>query len=306
MKFPALDVAGIDGELALAVADDYAPTAAESGGNSLTIFFRDPRGRDAARAAIARAFPSAVITPRDVDDEDWATRSQQSLRPVRVGRIMVAPPWAVGSSVDSHQSSVDGCRPTVIVIQPSMGFGTAHHATTRLCLAALQMEDLTGTFVLDVGTGSGVLAIAAARLGAARALGIDNDPDAIQAARENLSLNPEATVVSFELADLTATVRLKADPTRVNCTAPDVGSALDVGSAFRRTLNADVVTANLTGALLTRAAARLLDAVKPDGRLIVSGLLDTERADVVAAFGGAELIWEARDEEWLGLVWRAM
>jgi ribosomal protein L11 methyltransferase len=269
LKYPALEIAGVDGELALAAVDDHFPTAAEQGGDSITIFFRDPGARDAARSAIARALGSAVVTARDVDDEDWARRSQQNLRPITVGRITVCP------GPDSRAPS-----PGSITIQPSMGFGTGHHATTRLCLAALQDEDLNGAFVLDVGTGSGVLAIAAVRLGADRAVGIDNDPDAIQAARENLSLNPELTGVTFEQADFTAAVTVRGED------------------------RADVVTANLTGVLLAREAARLLAAVKPGGRLIVSGLLDTERAEVLAAFASAPVVREAREDEWVGLTLR--
>jgi ribosomal protein L11 methyltransferase len=167
-----------------------------------------------------------------------------------------------------------------IVIQPSMGFGTGHHSTTRLCLRALQREALAGRTVLDIGTGSGILAIAAVRLGAARALGIDRDPDAIQAARGNLSLNPDAAAVMFEVADLTE-VRLKGDTTGA---AP-----------------ADIVTANLTGALLARQAQRILEMLRTGGRLIVSGLLADERDHVVAAFQPAEILWEGREDEWVAI-----
>ena len=166
-----------------------------------------------------------------------------------------------------------------------MGFGTGHHATTRLCLLALQHEDLAGKTVLDVGTGSGILAIAAARLNAARSVGIDNDPDAVQAARENFALNPEATGVMFDVTELrevrTTKVRLKPDTPY------------------------DVVIANLTGALLAHEAHRILGAVRSGGRIIVSGLLAGERDQVVAAFEPAALVAEAREDEWVAVTFQA-
>jgi ribosomal protein L11 methyltransferase len=154
-----------------------------------------------------------------------------------------------------------------------MGFGTGHHASTRLCLAGLQTLALDGGDVVDVGTGSGVLAIAAVRLGAARALGIDNDLDAIQSARENIELNGCRETVSVAIGDLG-------------------------GNPLR---SADVVTANLTGALLARSAARLLDAVRPGGTLVVSGILAEERDRVAAAFEPATVVWEREEDGWVGL-----
>jgi ribosomal protein L11 methyltransferase len=155
-----------------------------------------------------------------------------------------------------------------------MGFGTGHHATTRLCLAALQTLDLADAFVLDVGTGSGVLAIAAERLGAARALGIDHDSDAVQAAEDNLGVNPAARHVTFAVDDLRT------------ATLPP----------------ADVVTANLTGVLLVLSARSLLSAVRSGGTLIVSGLLSHERDEVVRAFErSAAIVWEGEEDGWVGL-----
>jgi ribosomal protein L11 methyltransferase len=154
-----------------------------------------------------------------------------------------------------------------------MGFGTGHHATTRLCLEALQAPDLTGRRVLDVGTGSGVLAIAAALLGAAHTLGIDSDPDAVRAANENLALNPDARGVELVVADI----------------------------ARGRFQPADVVTANLTGALLVRSAARLTELVAPGGTLIVSGLMTEERDAVRSAFSTFSVVWTSHEDEWAAL-----
>ena len=235
MLYPALSLTGVDGDLALAVADDYGPTAAEQVGNSLTIFFRDPQARDDARQAIAAAFPDAVIAAREVDDEDWARRSQESLQPITIGRVTVCPSFRdlrlLSPSLEPRTPS-----PVAIVIQPSMGFGTGHHATTRLCLLALQREALAGRSVLDIGTGSGILAIASVLLGASRAVGIDNDPDAIHAARENLSLNPQVTGVAFQVAEL---------------------------GEFRLNPSTDLTVANLTGALLAREGRRILGGRPP-------------------------------------------
>ena len=252
--YPAVDVAGASSDLLLAFVDDFAPTAIEERDETTRIFFATAAERDRAFTAIVSRFD---VTAIDVPDEDWARRSQENLQPITVGRITVAPhgqrrvpgpcsppspaPSPARPPVTSHQP-----QPLVITIEPSMGFGTGHHATTRLCLAALQAIDLTGAVVLDVGTGSGVLAIAADRLGAARAHGIDCDADAIQSARENLTRNPQAARVTFDVADLTT-------------------AALPP---------ADVVTANLTGrparpfragAHRRRGSGRLVDRQRPAG-----------------------------------------
>lgn len=290
MLHPALDVVNADGDLVLAVVDDYSPTAVEERDGFLTIFFSDRVRRDNARDAIANAWPLTVTTPREVDDEDWARRSQQNLKPVTVGRITLFP--------DPQPPILPSRSPIAIVIAPSMGFGTGHHATTRLCLAALQTIDLAGTFVIDVGTGSGVLAIAARLLGAERAVGIDNDPDAVRAAHMNLAVNPGVDAVIFEEADLRSWL-------------PEMGwgrffrSAASEKSTRPLISRADVVTANLTGALLIREAASLAAAMVAHGSLIVSGLLDAERRDVVAEFERAadlRVAWESQEDGWVGLI----
>lgn len=260
--------------MVLALVDDFSPTAVEERGNSMRVFFSRPDERNAAFAALAEAH--YLVTSVDVDDEDWARRAQQDLGPVTVGRITVAPP---SSLVVGRRPLVVGRQSSItIVIEPSMGFGTGHHATTRLCLEALQAFDVAGRTALDIGTGSGVLSIAADRLGAASALGIDNDPDAIDAATRNLALNPDARHVEFRVADLTCT---------------------DLPTA-------DVVTANLTAALLIRAAPSLVAAVRPEGWLLLSGLLAEERGEICRKFAAAQLVWEREEDGWIGLAMKKL
>jgi ribosomal protein L11 methyltransferase len=256
-NWPALDASSDQSDLLLAAVDDFAPTAVEERDSGLRVFFATPAARDAAVATLRRQFSIRAV---DVNDEDWARRSQESLASVTVGRITIEP----------RVASPDSPAPLTIVIPPSMGFGTGHHATTRLCLAALQSIDLHGKLVLDVGTGSGVLAIAAAVLGAASALGIDDDPDAIAAARENLEFN-HVGHVEFVVRDL------------MQDTLPA----------------ADVVLANLTGAMLIRAAARLTQAVRSGGILILSGIMASEGDDVRRAFANQTFVADVQEDEWL-------
>jgi ribosomal protein L11 methyltransferase len=308
-SYPALDVGGADPDLVLAVVDDYSPTAVEESDGSLTVYFPDPALRNRAREAVAHAWPAAVVSARDVDDGDWARRSQEGLGPVIVGRMTVAPPWSRIPARLDRQDFSTGARARAqedvcVVIQPSMGFGTGHHATTRLCLAALQTLDLADAFVLDVGTGSGVLALAARALGARRAFGIDNDPDAVGCAQENLALNPGVNDVVFARLDLEATPY----PVLGGLTEMVAATVMDPdhpASAGRGSQAPDVITANLTGALLCRAASTLASTLAPGGSLVVSGLLSPERAGVVAAFQGLVLAWEEEEDGWLGLVFRA-
>jgi ribosomal protein L11 methyltransferase len=245
------------------------------------FFFQNVADRDRAAAALRAHFPDVDAQPIDVPDEDWAARSQAALRAVTIGALTIAPPWDVpgrltpaptdpaSSSATSSYVGAGFSRPSIIVIQPSMGFGTGHHATTRLCLGALQQIDLRGRSVIDVGTGSGVLAIAARRLGASGVLAVDDDPDAIAAAEANIALNQE-TRIALEIADF---------------------RSAKIGQF-------DLVIANLTGALLIASADRLESLATPSGRLILSGFTDLEEREVLRAFGGV-LEWRAQEDEWV-------
>lgn len=219
------------------------------------VFFQEASDRDAALARLRERLPELRFDPLDVADENWAARSQANLRPVQVGRIIVAPPWDT---------------PLTIVIRPSMGFGTGHHATTRLCLAALQQISLDRCTVLDVGCGSAVLAIAASLLGAEEVTGLDDDPDAIQSAWDNLSLNPSAQVTLL-IGDLRSTEL-----------AP-----------------ADMILANLTGGLLVQSAERLRKLTNAHGWLVLSGFTTAEEREVLTAYGAFTVEHRGEEEGWV-------
>jgi ribosomal protein L11 methyltransferase len=229
------------------------------------VCFSEADERDRAAEAITAMLPALSIERVDLPDEDWAARSQAALTAVRAGAFIVAPPW------DLPPEDVDA---TVIVIEPSMGFGTGHHATTRMCLRLLSDVDVIDKTVLDLGTGSGVLSMAAALMGARRVIGIDVDQDAINSAETSANLNTLPDTITFVVSDF------RDDPPTP----------------------ADLVLANLTGGMLTSSAAGISTLVRPGGQLILSGFDHTEVDQITDAFTGFGEGARLTEDNWVALL----
>jgi ribosomal protein L11 methyltransferase len=210
-----------------------------------------------ARGLRVEAHPVAPV--------DWTAVYRRHHRPVRVGtRLVIAPPWDVPPAAGRE----------VVVIEPGMAFGTGQHATTRGCLEAIEEAVATGAVrsALDVGTGSGILAIALARLGVARVVALDTDRAVLPLARANLVRNGAAQVAV-------------------------VGGTV---GAVRGTF--DLVVANLLAEAVVAEAAALARAVAAGGRLVLSGLLDAQAAAVAAAYPGWRVVATRDEEAWRTLV----
>jgi ribosomal protein L11 methyltransferase len=207
------------------------------------------------------AEPEIVV--HSVPDQDWNRRWAQLVKPLRVGqRIVIRPSW---ETVEANAPHIE------IILDPKRAFGTGHHPTTSLLLEWLENDIRGGESVLDVGTGSGLLAMVALRLGAVRAVGIDTDPDAIECAREYAAVNGFGPELSLQCCSLSA------------------------DRAY------DLVLANLDRGTLLDLAQPL--AVSTSRTLLVSGLLVEEREEIVRAFGCTGL-YPGREREREG--WLAM
>lgn len=232
------------------------------------VCFADAAARDAALASLAALDLGLAVVALDLPDDDWVARSQAANRAVTAGRFIVAPPWDIPAPVPADH--------TLIVIDPSMGFGTGHHQTTRLCLRALTSLDVLDRTVLDLGTGSGVLAMAAVLAGAREATGIDIDLDAVLAAERSAALNVLPRPVTFRTADVFTTPWPACE----------------------------IVFANLTGAMLVRTATQLAAMTTPGGQLIVSGFMDDEAEGVEAALSAFTVTARDQENEWCAFVLR--
>lgn len=235
----------------------------EEGDALISVFETEQGARDAGRAASA-VDASAVVVCETYEPGDYLDAWRRGVRAHRIGTLVVTPPWL------AHEH--DPARR--IVIDPGTGFGTGEHESTRLALAHLQEAVRAGDVVADAGCGSGVLSIAAARLGAARVAAIESDGEAIVNAEANLALNEVGSIVTLIEADAGDVLPLLA-PVRViaaNIISTVIQSLLPV---FRRTLS-------------------------PDGVLIVAGILGSERDAFADAAGadGWQFVSERSEGEW--------
>ena len=234
--------------------------------NCLTALFPADADADAAFAAAGDAL-KRQLPPFErhlIADQDWVRSTQDQFAPIRIGeRLWIVPSWCCPVDPQAINISLD----------PGLAFGTGSHPTTRLCLAWLATELRRGADVLDYGCGSGILAIAAAKLGAGQVVGTDVDPQAVAASRENAERNHAAA--TFVLAD-----ELPA------CPVADF----------------DVVVANILANPLLLLAPALAARVRPAGQIVLSGVLSSQLASVTTVYARWFNIESWRTEDgWVAL-----
>jgi ribosomal protein L11 methyltransferase len=203
-----------------------------------------------------------TVTLRTVQEEDWANAWKAFFKPMRVGHhFVVTPPWETPDL---------GTDDIPLIVDPGMAFGTGSHPTTQLCLAALEEFVKTNFAVADIGTGSGILAIAAAKLGASPIVANDIEPNAVAIAAENARINSVSIETQIALPD--------------GCY--------------------DLVVANILADVIIGLADELAARVKPHGILIVSGIIDTREADVRQALETHGFTWQEtrRQTDWVALI----
>jgi ribosomal protein L11 methyltransferase len=224
-------------------------------------------------ASIGAHFVGNLET-KSVNEEDWANAWKEHFHVTQIGkRIIIRPSWREYTPKDEE---------VVITLDPGMAFGTGLHPTTRLCLEQVEQRTRPGMQVLDVGTGSGILALAAATLGAEHVYAIDNSSVAVESATENAALNGQSERIKVVLG------------------------TLDEETAQRMAGQYDLVLANIIAHIIGSIAPQLAQVLAPDGLLVASGIIEARRQDAEAPLleAGLELVEQRMIEDWMVLVLR--
>ncbi|MCK8487909.1 50S ribosomal protein L11 methyltransferase [Paenibacillus sp. MBLB2552] len=222
----------------------------------------------------------AGISVRDVSEDDWANNWKQYFKPLRVSeKLTIKPTW---------EDYTPGPGEQIIELDPGMAFGTGTHPTTSLCLRTLESIIQDGDEVIDVGTGSGILAIGACRLGASKVLALDLDPVAVSSATENTRLNGLENQIQVVESDLLSVLKGEG--------SADVQVKLPVR----------VVVANILAEIILLFIEDVYQALESGGYYIASGIYKNKEQAVQEALiaAGFELERTARDEDWVAFVAR--
>lgn len=235
----------------------------------------DAKRRQAAEALwhLRQIVPMPDPAFREIAPGDWENAWKEHYHVLRVGRrIVIKPAWREHAAEPGD---------VVIELEPGMAFGTGLHPTTQMCLSAIEARLRPGSHVLDLGTGSGILAIAAAKLGASSVIALDVDPVAAESARENVRRNRLDHVVQVEAGSLDAVKdrRLTFDLALVNILAKTIVQLCNQG---------------------------LAETINPGGQVVCAGLIETQEEEVREALGraGLEVIERFQDKDWVGLACR--
>lgn len=197
---------------------------------------------------------SLVLDTREAKDEDWSETWKQYYKPFSISeKLVVKPSWEEYTPQGDEQ---------IIHLDPGMAFGSGTHETTGMCVSLMEQNIRGGETVLDIGTGSGILAIAAALLGAGSVLAVDIDPDAVRVAKENVERNGVSAVVDVRQGDLLANV--------------------DSGC--------DICVANIISDIIIRYAGAFFSHVRKGGLFICSGIVNVREKEVEAALTGAGFV----------------
>lgn len=217
---------------------------------------------------LSQIYPLPPPEFRELTEDDWANAWKKHYHVLHIGqRIVIKPSW------QEHQPRPDE---VVIELDPGMAFGTGLHPTTQMCLRALEEHLKPGDTILDLGTGSGILAIAAAKLGAGSVLALDSDPLAVKAARANVWANGVQNLV-----------------------------AVEHGSLDKATEEFELVLVNILARVIIELADQgLVDRVRPAGLMIAAGIIEEQEAEVAAALGehGMGIVERRQEKDWVTLV----
>jgi ribosomal protein L11 methyltransferase len=231
------------------------------------------------------ALGATSVSIDKVPDEDWSELWKIHFKPRLIGeRIWVRPTWEEAPAAEGQIE---------IVLDPGQAFGTGDHPTTRVCMRLMEKVDLHGRTGYDLGCGSGILAIAAKKLGIGQIWASDIDPLSVSVTRENMALNG----VEFPVAEGAGFLDFTQDPGRAWPAEP---AALETPPAF------DIVLSNIISATLIRLAPEVREKVKPGGDWIASGIIEGNWPDVRAAAErtGFELLETVNEDEWVGAHFR--